>query len=154
MRWTADSRSARQGSNSEASAEKLLKSPCPEDELSAAAKAARYATALAGATLDFISALNAVIGWPKMEAAMNSHRDFLVDLDNIISWKFIDAYSVAKALCILHLPPISDLLIYNCSMVMSDCSDIKEIVVLDSTPEDKACHAMSSEHIQLQNPIV
>ncbi|KAJ6368014.1 hypothetical protein OIU78_000564 [Salix suchowensis] len=41
MRWTADSCSARQGSSSEASAEKLLKSPCPEDELSAAAKAAR-----------------------------------------------------------------------------------------------------------------
>ena len=58
MRWTADSCRARQGSNSEASAGKLLKSPCVEDELSATAKAARYATALAGATLDFISALN------------------------------------------------------------------------------------------------
>ncbi|KAJ6738456.1 DNA2/NAM7 HELICASE FAMILY [Salix koriyanagi] len=80
VRWTADSHSAHQGSSSETSAKKLLKSPCLEDELSATAKAVKYATALAGATL-------AVIGWPKMEAAMNSHRDFLVDLDNIIRGK-------------------------------------------------------------------
>ncbi|KAJ6396569.1 hypothetical protein OIU77_021575 [Salix suchowensis] len=41
MRWTADSRSARQGSSSEASTGKLLKSPCLDDELSTTAKAAR-----------------------------------------------------------------------------------------------------------------
>ncbi|KAG5247219.1 hypothetical protein IMY05_004G0056400 [Salix suchowensis] len=41
MRWTVDSWSARQGSCNEASAGKLLKSPCPEDELNATAKAAR-----------------------------------------------------------------------------------------------------------------
>lgn len=26
--------------------------------------------------------------------------------------------------------------------------------VLDSTPEDKVCHPMSSEYIQLENPIL
>ncbi|KAJ6707313.1 DNA2/NAM7 HELICASE FAMILY [Salix viminalis] len=58
MRWTADSWSACQGSSSEASAVQLLRSPCPEDDLSATAKAARYGTVLVGAAVGFISALN------------------------------------------------------------------------------------------------
>ncbi|KAJ7000259.1 hypothetical protein NC653_010898 [Populus alba x Populus x berolinensis] len=57
MRWTVDSSSDRQGSGGEADAVQLpksLASICLDDEPSITGKAARYATVLAGATLDFI----------------------------------------------------------------------------------------------------
>ncbi|KAB5560828.1 hypothetical protein DKX38_005785 [Salix brachista] len=84
MKWTVDSCSARQGSCSEASAGKLLKSPCPEDELNATAKAARRRDAVYQISVKLMIH-DHKWGWPQMEAAMNSHCDFLVDLDNIVT---------------------------------------------------------------------